>query len=189
MRRLNAWRRIAPRIGQSLLGGIGGGVGRIGSEALSSASHGAASGGLMGGITGLLGGLGIGALAFGAFKLGQAGAEGYGMANERNLALDTLKRQMGDLGLSFGQLKAMSDAASEGLGVNSKEFAALEQQYTQASHGADRSATVSTDRLLVRESPRSCHLHWKAFDEFCAQASRKNDDRDAACCCDQGAWK
>lgn len=133
------WRRVAPRVGQSLMQGIGGGVGQIGSQALAGASEGAASGGVLGGLTGLLGGLGIGALAFGAFKVGQAGAEGYGMAKERDLALDTLKRQMGDLGVSFEQLKTMSDAASEGLGVNSKEFAALEQQYAQESRGAERS--------------------------------------------------
>ena len=93
----------------------------------------------MGGAAGLLGGLGIGAVLFGAFKAGQAVTEGYGMAKDRDLSLDTLKRQMGDLGVSFTALKAMSDAASSGLGINSKEFAQLALQYNQASHGADRS--------------------------------------------------
>jgi len=55
----------------------------------------------------------IGAAVFGLFKAGQAVSEGYGMAKDRDLGLDALKRQMGDLGVSFAGLKAMSDVASQ----------------------------------------------------------------------------
>lgn len=84
---------------------------------------------------GLLRGLGIGALAFGAFKIAQGVGEGMDMAKERGSSLDTLKRQLGDVGISFDRLKVISNSAADGLQVNSKEFADLALQFNRLSRG------------------------------------------------------
>lgn len=125
-------------VGQNLLSGVGGGFGQVGSFATRGAVAGARSGGLLGGGAGLLSGLGIGALAFGAFKIGQGVSEGYELAKERAGALDSLKRQLGDVGISFERLKVASDASASGMGVNSKEAAELAKEFNRLSKGADR---------------------------------------------------
>jgi hypothetical protein len=130
---------FAATAANSFGGGVGGGFGQVIQGATRGAAAGSAEGGgMMGGLGGLLKGGGIAAAAFGLFKAGQAVSEGYDMAKERGTNLDTLKRQMGDLGVSFAGLKTMTDIASAGLGVNSKEFAALAEQYNQASHNAEK---------------------------------------------------
>ena len=136
---------VISRTGGAFVSGFGGPVAQIGQEAISGARAGAQAGaaeggvgGLLGGVGGLLKGAGIATLAVGAFKGAQMISEGVGMAQERDLTLDTLKRQMGDLGVSFDELKQASDSASGGLGVNAREFAQLAEQFTQASHGVDQ---------------------------------------------------
>ena len=134
---------IVGRAGKSFASGVGGGFGQIASRAIDGAVSGASApegGGVMGGLGGLLKGGLAGAGLFGLFKAGQALTDGYGMAKDRDIGLDTLKRQMGDLGVSFAGLKAMSDVASQGLGVNSKEFVQFAEQYNKISHNADKSA-------------------------------------------------
>jgi hypothetical protein len=138
---------ILKRAGKSFASGVGGGFGQIANGAINGAANGAAngaseadSGGLLGGLGGLLKGGLVGAGLFGLFKAGQSVADGYGMAKDRDLSLDTLKRQMGDLGISFTGLKAMSDLASQGLGINSKEFVQFAEQYNKISHNPDKSA-------------------------------------------------
>ena len=134
---------IVRQAGKSFASGVGGGFGQIANRAIDGAASGASaaeSGGMLGGIGGMLKGGLIGAGLFGLFKAGQALSDGYGMAKDRDVGLDTLKRQMGDLGVSFAGLKAMSDVASQGLGVNSKEFVQLAEQYSKISHNADKSA-------------------------------------------------
>jgi hypothetical protein len=128
------------RFGGAFANGVGGGFGQISNSAFRGAQSGAGEGGgAAGGLSGLLRGGLIGAGLFGLFKAGQGISEGFDMAKERDLGLDTLKRQMGDLGVSFAGLKAVSDEASRGLGVNSKEFVALADQYNKMSHNADKS--------------------------------------------------
>ena len=128
------------QVGRTFSQGVGGGFGKVAGRAIDGAEAGAAEGGGMGGgAMGLLKGAGIGAAIYGVFKAGQAVSEGMDMAKERGLSLDTLKRQMGDLGISFDGLKSMTEDASRGLGVNSKEFAKLAEQYNLASHNADKS--------------------------------------------------
>lgn len=125
-------------IPRGALSGFGGGVSQIAGAGTRGAIAGATGGGgIGGGIAGLLRGSAIGALAFGAFKLGQAASQGIDMARERAGTLDTLKRQMGDVGVSFDRLRIASDNVAYGLGINSKDFAALEQQMNVASRGAD----------------------------------------------------
>lgn len=127
-------------IGHNLIAGFGGGFGQVASYATRGAIAGArGGGGALGGGMGLLRGGLIGAAAFGALKIGQSVSEGYGMAKERAGTLDVLKRQMGDLGISFTLLKAMTESAADGLGINSKEAAKLAQEFNRLSRGADRS--------------------------------------------------
>ena len=138
---------IVSRASKSFASGVGGGFGQIANRAINGATSGASaseSGGLLGGLGGLLKGGLVGAGLFGLFKAGQSLSDGYGMAKDRAVDLDTLKRQMGDLGVSFTGLKAMSDLASQGLGVNSKEFVQLAEQYNKISHNPDK----STDGLM-----------------------------------------
>lgn len=125
-------------IGQSFVGGLGNGVGMITSYGSRGAFAGARDGGMLGGAAGLARGLGIGALALGAFKVGQGVNEGYEIAKERAGSLDALKRQMGDLGISFEKLKLISEGAAAGLELNSREAARLAEDFNRMSRGADR---------------------------------------------------
>lgn len=131
----------APEFGdvpRAAMGGFGGGFSQIAGAGSRGAIAGAqGGGGVGGGVMGLLRGTAIGALAFGAFKAASAVSEGVDMARERAGTLDTLKRQMGDVGISFERLKVASESAAYGLGINSKDFAVLEQQMNVASRGAD----------------------------------------------------
>lgn len=124
-------------VGHSLLSGVGGGAGQIASYGTRGAIAGARAGGVLGGGAGLLRGGAIGALALGAYKIGAGVNEGYEMAKERGNTLDSLKRQMGDVGVSFERLKFMADSASAGLGINSMESAALAKEFNRLSQGAD----------------------------------------------------
>lgn len=122
-------------IGQQFLGGVGGGFGQIGSYGVRGGLAGYHNGGIGGAGMGLLGGLGVGALAFGAFKIGQGISEGYDIAKDRASTLDNLKRQLGDVGVSFDRLKLLSNAAADGLQINSKEAAELALQFNRLSKG------------------------------------------------------
>ena len=138
-------------VGRSFMGGIGGGFGTIAGYATRGAYAGANSGGgAAGGGIGLLRGLGIGALAFGAMKGGQAINEGVDMAKERAITLDTLKRQMGDLGTSLNILKLASEGAGDSMGMNSKESAKLMEEFTKLSRGADK-----TEEALMQSAATS----------------------------------
>lgn len=138
-------------IARNFSSGFGGGASMVGSYAargaIAGANAGEGGGGLLGGGLGLLKGFGIGSLAFGALKLGQMGSEGMDMAKDRNGSLDTLKRQMGDLGVSFVTLKGLSEAAAEGMGINSKEAAELAQQFNHLSRGAEYSPEGLADAV------------------------------------------
>ena len=128
--------------------GVNGGLGQVVNSSISGARVGAEEGGAAGGAMGLLKGFGIASLALGAMKIGQGVGEGYDMAKERSASLDTLKRELGDLGVSFRGLTAMTDAASQGLGVNSKEFAALAVQYSKlAKDSQDKSPEALGERV------------------------------------------
>jgi len=117
------------RIAGGFSGGVGGPLGSIAGEGI----EGTAAGGV-----GLLGGLGIGAAVTAAVMAGKAISEGVGMAKDRNLGLDTLKRSMGDLGVSFESLSDASWRAGKGLGIANTEFVKLEQQAFSQSGGAYR---------------------------------------------------
>ncbi|WP_147432500.1 lytic transglycosylase domain-containing protein [Pararobbsia silviterrae] len=134
---------VGTQAAQSFASGVGGAAGQIGNSAIKGAASGAKAGvdpdeggiNILGGVGGLLKGAGIGAVIAGGLAAGKAVSNGIDMAKDRAMTLDTLKRQMGDLGFSFDELKESAKGVSVSLGVNSAEFARLEQQNLQASHG------------------------------------------------------
>lgn len=143
-------RRALPRdvslgdIPRGFVSGFGGGFQTVTNYGAQGARAGAAEGGLGGGALGLLKGLGIGAAVFGAMKAGQFASEGIDMAKDRALGLDTLKRQMGDVGVSFEKLKQYADTLSDGLGVNSQEFVKLEANLQRLSRTTESPETLAT---------------------------------------------
>jgi hypothetical protein len=129
-------------IGRQFAGSVGGGFGTISSYASRGFQSGywdapAGGGGMAGGMAGLLRGGLIGASVFAAAKIGSSVNEGYDMSKDRALGLDTLKRQMGDIGISFDRLKEVSDRLSDGLGVNSQEFVKLEANMQRLSRSSE----------------------------------------------------
>lgn len=127
---------------------VGGGFGQVAGYAARGARAGAAEGGGGGGLGLLRGGL-IGAAVAGIFKLGQSISEGTDMARERGATLDTLKRQMGDVGISFAKLKIASESAAYSLGINSKDFAIVEARLNAAGRGSDRTPGALADSANV----------------------------------------
>lgn len=126
---------------RSFSGGVGGGFSAITTSGIRGAYAGSREGGgMFGGGVGLMKGVGIGALALGALKAGQAVGEGYEMAAERSQTIDTLMRQMGELSGSFDELKAMTDVFASSIGKDQLEFAKLAAQYNRDSRGADSSS-------------------------------------------------
>lgn len=111
-------------------GGVGGGAWQVGGSAISG---GFGAGGFSG--MGLLRGGLIGAGLFGAFKAGQALTEGYESAKTLALEMDKLKRQMGDIGVSFGVLTSAAEAAAQGLEINSVEAGKLMAEFNRLSGG------------------------------------------------------
>ena len=138
-------------VAQNFASGVGGGFSQVASYGSRGMFAGAREGGFFGGASGLMKGLGVGALAYGALKLGQGVSEGYDFAKERAGSLDNIKRQLGDLGISFQQLKNSSESAAAGLGLTSKESAKLMEEFSKASRGSDTSPRGLADstRLAV----------------------------------------
>lgn len=135
----------ASRIGESIarafgrfFGGMGGGVGQVGSAAANGAVGGA--GGFSG--MGLLRGGLLGAGLFGAYKAGQMVMEGYDNARTLAIEMDKLKRQMGDIGVSFGVLQSAAQAASEGLEINAVEAGKLMSEFNHLSGGVKDSVDL-----------------------------------------------
>ncbi|MGY6161844.1 phage tail tip lysozyme [Paraburkholderia strydomiana] len=131
-------RGMAGRTAGAFGGGIGGPVGGVLQEGIQGAGAGAEAGGLLGGLGGLGAGLaGGGAVAIAAMA-GKAISEGLDQAKQRSYDLDTLKRQMGDLGVSFDGLSDASWKAAQGLGIANGEFVKMEQLAQSSSGGAYR---------------------------------------------------
>lgn len=129
---------MAGRTAGAFGGGVGGPVGGILQEGIGGGGAGFEAGGLLGG----LGGLGAGLLGGGAIALagiaGKAISEGLDQAKNRSYDLDTLKRSMGDLGISFDGLSDASWKAAQGLGMANGEFVKMEQLANSTSGGAYR---------------------------------------------------
>jgi len=153
-------------IPRGFVSGFGGGFQTVTNYGAQGARAGAAEGGLGGGALGLLKGLGIGAAVFGAMKAGQFASEGIDMAKDRALGLDTLKRQMGDIGVSFEKLKLYADNLSDGLGVNSQEFVKLEANLQRLSRTTESPETLATATAFGVGVSRSFGLEAGAAGNF-----------------------
>ena len=133
---------VARAVGR-FFGGVGGSVGQVGGAAAGGFGGGGGFGGLM------RGGL-IGAGLFGAYKAGQAIAEGYDSAKQLALEMDTLKRRMGDIGVSFNALMNAADLAAHGLEINSVEAGKLMSEFNKLAGGVkDTSDLASGTRAGV----------------------------------------
>lgn len=123
--------RRKPGIFRRAIGSFGRGVGGTTGGTIGAAAE--AEGGI-GAMGAAAGGFIVANLAL---KAGEAAAkfvgEGVDLAKQNNEAADILKRQMGDLGISFANLKKQSMSVADSLGVSVNEFLGLERQaFTQS---------------------------------------------------------
>lgn len=126
---------VARAVGR-FFGGIGGSVGQVGGAAAGGFGGGGGFGGLM------RGGL-IGAGLFGAYKAGQAITQGYDSAKQLALEMDTLKRRMGDIGVSFNSLMNAAELAAHGLEINSVEAGKLMSEFNKLAGGVKDTADLT----------------------------------------------
>lgn len=117
------------QVAQAGLRGVSGATGGVGGVA-ANAIGGGMSMGFGAGLAGLLGGLG--ALAVG--KLASAAVENLGKAEDNAVALDRLKRTLGDVNVSFGALKAAVDGTAESSRITYAEAGKLGTQYARAGN-------------------------------------------------------
>jgi len=122
-------------IAQAGLRGVSGATGGVGGVAANAISGGMSMG-FGAGLAGLFGGLG--ALAVG--KLASAAVENLGKAEDHAVALDRLKRTLGDVNVSFGALKAAINGTAEASRITYSEAGKLGAQYAKAGN-------LSGDRL------------------------------------------
>lgn len=150
-------------VGRQFTSGVGGGFQSIGSYAARGAAEG---GGGFGSAAGFVRGGLIGAAAYGAYKIGSAVSEGVDMSKERAQGADVLKRQMGDIGVSFDRLKAYADRLADGLGVNSNEFIKLESSLQKLSRTVESPESLGSATALGVGISRSYGLDSGAGGNF-----------------------
>jgi len=117
------------QVAQAGLRGVSGATGGVGGVA-ANAIGGGMSMGFGAGLAGLLGGLG--ALAVG--KLASAAVENLGKAEDNAVALDRLKRTLGDVNVSFGALKSAVDGTAEASRLTYAEAGKLGTAYARAGN-------------------------------------------------------
>ena len=103
-----------------------GSAGRVASGALGTGM----SAGFGAGMMGLLGGI----IALGVGKAVGAVSEHIGRAEQNNIDLDKLKRTLGDVGVSFDQLKAAVHGSANVLGITFDEAGKLAQQFAKLAN-------------------------------------------------------
>jgi Phage tail lysozyme len=124
------WTRRPQNMGTAAALAIGNGVGGAAGNILTAGISGGPMGALLAGVTSAIGG----AVNF--------ASEGVDMAKGRNLDLDDLKRQLGDLGVSFKTLSDDSWAFGKNLGLANTEFVKLEKLAQSSSGGLYRDANA-----------------------------------------------
>jgi len=112
-------------------GGAGGTLGQAASSILGGASDAKAAGA---GKLGMLKGGGIAAAAFAAYKVASAVDEGLDRAKEEAIGIDKFKRQLGDVGVGFDDLRDSVRDASVGMGLTYKESLKLTGLYASTSN-------------------------------------------------------
>lgn len=98
-------------------------VGRVAASALGTT----ASDGFGPGLMGLMGGM----LALGVGKLVSSAMEKITQAENNSIALDTLKRTLGDVNVSFNALKSVVKSSGDNLGLTYDEAGKLSSQFVK----------------------------------------------------------
>lgn len=125
------WGAQAGRVAQAGLRGAGP-VGGVAANALGTGM----SAGFGAGLMGLLGGV----LALGVGKLVSSATEKIGAAEDQNVALDRLKRNLGDVNVSFAALKEVVHGNANRLRITYQEAGQLATQFTKLGN-------VSSDKM------------------------------------------
>ncbi|MFM0088922.1 hypothetical protein PQR46_18605 [Paraburkholderia sediminicola] len=120
------WSRRPQNLGTATALAAGNGIGGPLGNIVTAGIAGGPIGALLAGVTSTIG------------KGMESAGQGMSQAKARNVDLDTLKRQMGDLGVSFSDLSEQSWKAAQGLGMANGEFVKLEGQANAESGGAYR---------------------------------------------------
>ncbi|MFC5427634.1 phage tail tip lysozyme [Paraburkholderia denitrificans] len=118
------WARRPKNLGTATALAVGNGIGGTVGNMVTAGIAGGPLGALLAGVTSVIG------------KGVQFASEGIDQAKSRNLDIDTLKRSLGDLGVSFAGLSDASWKAAQGLGMANGEFVKLEQLANSSSGGA-----------------------------------------------------
>ena len=112
------------------MGGVGGRIATSGVEAAADSAGGIMSGG---GMARILGGVGIGALAMGAFKMIQGVHAGYGRAESEAGDYSDLRRALGVTSNDFNDLRTSVRHFSDGLGLAYNETVKLASEYARSA--------------------------------------------------------
>lgn len=126
-------------------------VGGVADDALSAGL----SGGAMAGVGGLLGGL----VALGVGKAIGAVRQQVGVAEQEGIGYDTLKRQLGDVGVGFEVLRQSLRSAADGLGITYQEGTQLGKEFAKlAGMSAANYKTLGDEVQLAGGFARSFGL-------------------------------
>jgi hypothetical protein len=138
--------------GGSSLGGAAANVVQAGLRAAGPVGNVAAgavgtgmSAGFGAGLMGLMGGL----LAFGVGKVVSSAMEKVSQAEDNSVALDRLKRTLGDVNVSFGALKSVVHNGADNLKITYAEAGQLAQQFTKLGNLSGDQYKTLADELGV----------------------------------------
>lgn len=136
-------------------GGFGGMAGRVAQAGLRAAgpAGGVAanalgtgmSAGFGAGLMGLMGGM----LALGVGKIVSAATEKIGQAEDNNVALDRLKRTLGDVNVSFNALKAVVHGSADSLKITYSEAGQLATQFAKLGNVSNDQYKTIKDELGI----------------------------------------
>lgn len=101
-------------------------------------------------------------------------------ANEESVGTDTLKRQMGDLGVSFEDLREQARNAGQGLGVTWVESVRLAQSYAKTVGNLNYRDNVGRSVRLGAGLSRSYGMDLEAGNQFFGTMARTGVARDEA---------
>lgn len=131
----------AAQSGLNAINPLTGGLGAVGANAVGAG----ASGGFGAGFGALLGGV----LALGVGKLVGAVADKVTQAEDNAVAYDKLKRIIGDVGVSFGGLKASLSEAANSTNLTYAETAKLGTQFVQLGNITSKQMDSIPDELKL----------------------------------------
>ncbi len=103
------------------------------------------SAGFGAGLMGLMGGM----LALGVGKLVGAAMEKIDQAEKNSVGMDTLKRQLGDVNVSFNALKSVVNSSADNLKITYEEAGRLASQFTKLGNLSGEQYRTISDELNV----------------------------------------